>query len=274
MRTTEATQLQSLRAVQSFLDRHRHALADVANGGARRRLDATLAGLDQHVVDQAASDLEARGHTQRYRALRRRLIRTHMAPIALIARAAEPPVPALDPFRLPRGKPTAHRLAALAHGMADAAAPHAEAFTAAGLPDDFAAQLVQAAEAMLAAITAREKERARHRGATEGLRRGLVSARRIVRVLNAFVTSSCEEDAGLLAGWQSAMHVRRTASRAAGVVRAVPNAPPQLMMVEATMLGYGESNEQTPDVLRRVGLGRRVMALLGGSGRERIDVEG
>ena len=46
IRTTEANRLQALRAVQSFLDRHRHVLADLATNGARRRLDAALAGLE------------------------------------------------------------------------------------------------------------------------------------------------------------------------------------------------------------------------------------
>jgi hypothetical protein len=272
MRTTEANQLQALRAVQSFLDRHRHTFPDIATGGARRRLDDVLASLEQHVAEQAGSELGARVHTQRYRALRRRLLRTRMAPIALIARAAEPPVPELDPFRLPRGKPTAGRLAAVAHGMAEAAAPYAETFTSAGLPDDFIDQTVRAADAMLEALTAREKERGRHRGATQGIRTKLASARRIVRVLDAFVTSACEDDAALLAGWASARHVRRTARRAAESSSIVPNAPLQLVMAEAPEAREGEPKGRTLDVLPPAALHRRVFALLAGPGRTRIAV--
>ena len=271
MRTTEANQLQSLRAVQSFLDQHRHRLPDIATGGARRRLDESLTSLELHVADQAGSELGARGHTQRYRALRRRLIRTQMAPIALIARAAEPPVPALEPFRLPRGKPTAQRLAAAAYGMAQSAEPHAETFTAAGLPDDFATRLVRAADAMLDAITAREKELARHRGATEGIRTRLASARQIVRVLDAFVRAECETDEALVAGWESAMHVRRTARRQMDAAPIAVTAPVMNLVTEF----YGtadEPKERVIDVRRGARLGTRVLALFAGRDRARFVV--
>jgi len=274
MRTTEANQLHTLRAVQAFLDRHRPALPGIATGGARRRLDATLAALEQHVADQAGSELGARGHTQRYRALRRRLIRAHLAPIALIARAAEPPVPSLEPFRLPRGKPTAHILAAMAYGMAEAAVPHAETFTAAGLPADFIAQLRSAADAMLEAITAREQQRARRRGATEGLRTKLASARRVVRVLDAFVQAACEGDDALLAGWESAMHVRRTARRAADSPAVVPNTSLQQVMADAAEMRAAEPILMMSDVPRPLPLRSRMIALLAGPGRMRIAVGG
>ena len=136
-----------------------------------------------------------------------------MLPVALIAKAAEPSIPELDPFRLPRGKPTAQRLAAAAHGMASEAAKHPSVFTSAGLPADFVDRMVRAADEMLDSITEREKERVRHRGATEGVRTMLVSARRVVRVLGAFVATACEADAGMLAGWESATHVRRVVRR-------------------------------------------------------------
>ena len=132
-----------------------------------------------------------------------------MATVALIARAAEPPVPELEPFRLPRGKPTAHRLAAAAHGMATAASNHADVFISAGLPDDFAHRMLRAADEMLETITEREKERVRHVAATHGIRLKLISARRVVRVLDAFVRTACEGDAAALAAWESATHVRR-----------------------------------------------------------------
>jgi hypothetical protein len=271
MRNTEANQLHALRATQLFLDRHRNSFPGIATGGARRRLDDTLASIEQHVTDQAGSELAAHGHTQRYRALRRRLIRAHMAPVALIARAAEPPVPELAPFRLPRGKPTAQRLAAVALGMAEAAAPHAATFTAAGLPADFTDQLVRAAESMLEAITAREKELARRRGATEGLRTKLVSARRIVRVLDAFVTTACEEDAGQLAAWASASHVRRAPRRAEEATLAVANMP-QLVIPMASEFRVEEPIRHTPDVRRSTALRGRVFALLVGPGRTRIAI--
>lgn len=273
MRTAEASQLQALRAVRSFLDRQPATAS--RRGHQRRPPAARRRARDPRAARDRSSRKRPRGarlHPALPLAPPPPHPDAHVVPAALVARAAEPPVPALQPFRLPRGKPTAHRLAAMACGMAEAAASHAERFAAAGLPVDFAAQLVRAAEAMFDAVTAREKERARRRGATEGLRTGLASVRRVVRVLDAFVEAECEMDPALLAGWESAMHARRAATRAAELPAVVPNTSFQLVMADAEDRQAAEPIASTTDAPRSVALRGRMVALLAGRGMVRTAV--
>jgi hypothetical protein len=177
------------------------------------------------VAEQAGSDLAAQGATQRQRALRRALVRDHLTPIARIARVALAETPALEALRLPRGRPTAERLAAAAHGMAEAATPYAEVFLAAGLAADFLGQLHGAADALLASLDHRARSRGRRTGATEGLRATLSAGRRLVHVLDAFVQTALVDNPALLAGWDATKRVQRLPGRrrtATTTVAAIP----------------------------------------------------
>jgi len=271
MRTKEANQLEALRNVQAFLDEQRNHLPTIATSGARRQLDDALARLAQHADDQTSSAAWSRNCTKRYHALRRRLFRSHIIPIALIARTTRPPLSELAQFHIPRGKPTAQQLAAAAHAMAEAAAPHADTFIAAGMPEDFIDQMERASEAMMAELEARAQERARHRIATEALRAGINSARRIVMVLDAFVRSACELEVEMIAGWESATHVRRSVHRPQALP-ADSREPLQLVVAgvaearEAPVREHG-STEHPP-----LALPRRVIALLAVRGRARFAV--
>jgi hypothetical protein len=83
-----------------------------------------------------------------------------MAPIARIAAADIPNLPELSPLRMPRGKPTAEKLASFAYGMGAAAAPFADTFTKAGLGADFVAQLSAAADAVVGVVATRRQAEA------------------------------------------------------------------------------------------------------------------
>jgi hypothetical protein len=159
--------LQSLRAVQAFLEVNADKLSTVAATGARKRLDDVITDLATHASDQTGSYLASQGATQKQRALRRVLLRDHMAPIARIAKADLPLTPEIEPLRMPAGRPTAERLSALASGMAKAASPHADVFVDAGLPQDFIARLTTAAENMLGALSDRMQSRGKRGGATQ-----------------------------------------------------------------------------------------------------------
>jgi hypothetical protein len=213
METAQGYTLQSLRNVQAFLTHHAAVLPGVVHTGTRRQLDATLVALADLVAEQAGSDLAAQGATQRQRALRRALVRDHLTPIARIARVALAGTPALEALRLPRGRPTAHRLAAAAHGMAEAATPYAELFIAAGLAADFLGQLHGAADALLAALDQRARSQGRRRGATAGLRATLSAGRTLVHVLDAFVQTALVDEPALLAGWEASQRVQRLPGR-------------------------------------------------------------
>jgi hypothetical protein len=135
-------------------------------------LTDAIAALDLYASDQTGGALASQGATQRKAALRQALLRDHVAKIARIAAADLPNVPELEPLCMPRGKPTVEKLAAVASGVAKTAAPYAEVFISAGLPQDFIAQLTAATDAMTGAISERTSSCGRRSGATVGLKEG------------------------------------------------------------------------------------------------------
>jgi hypothetical protein len=200
--------LQSLRNVEAFLDQHADVLDGVVKSGARQKLADAIAALSTHVSGQSGSNLASRGATQRHYARRQALIRDHMAPVARIAAADLPRTPELAPLRMPAQNLPAEKLAAAAYGMADAAKPFTDVFTAAGLSADFGEQLVAAADAMTGSLDERAQKRSAQRGATTGLKASLSAGRRIVHVLDAFVRTALKDDPALLSAWNGAKRVR------------------------------------------------------------------
>jgi hypothetical protein len=208
MRTSQGSGLQSLRAVQAFLDANAAVLGTIPTSGARKRLDDIVTALDAHADTQSGSSLAAKGATQKQYALRLTLLRDHMAPIAKIAAAELPDTPEMQPLRMPRGRPSAERLKALAYGMATAATPWADTFVNAGLPEDFIAQLTAAADAMLGTVGDRRQSRATRAAATKGLKTLLSKGRKVVHVLDAMVKRALAKDAPRLTAWNTAKRVQ------------------------------------------------------------------
>jgi hypothetical protein len=229
MQTAQGTMLESLRSVETFLAAHTDMLGDVVKTGARQKLTEAIAALDLHASDQTGGALASQGATQKKASLRQALLRDHMAKIARIAAADLPNVPELEPLRMPRGKPTVEKLAAAASGMAKTAAPYAEVFISAGLPQDFIAQLTAATDAMTGAISERTSSRGRRSGATVGLKERLSAGRKIVHVLDAFVKSALKDDPSLLRNWNLVKRVPRPTGRAAGAAT-----PPSVAPTSAT----------------------------------------
>ena len=226
MQTKQGNMLQSLRNVEVFLDENATQLAGVVQSDVRQRLTGAITSLETHVSAQTEGTFGSKGATQKHKSLRRALIRDHMIPIARIAAADLPDTPELRPLRLPMSGVSVQRLAAAAHGMADAAQKYADTFTRATLPVDFAAQLSAAADAMIASIGDRTKSVLVRRGATEGLKNTLAGGRRIVRVLDALVRSRLQDQPSLLAAWESAKRVTQRPSRAAASEASTPVAAP------------------------------------------------
>jgi hypothetical protein len=215
MQTRQGNMLQSLQSVQAFLEENADALSGVVKTGARQKLAEAIQLLASHRTDQTSSNLASQGATKKQLTLRHALLRDHMQAIARIASADLPPTPEIEPLRMPKGKPTAQRLAAAAYGMAKAAEPFAAQFVAAGLPADFIAQLTAATDAMIASGEERLQSRGRRSGATVDLSAKLTAGRKIVHVLDAFVKSALRDEPGLLANWNVVRRVRRVSTRAA-----------------------------------------------------------
>lgn len=225
MQTAQGTTLESLRSVASFLDANADKLGDVVKSGARQKLTNSITALSLYASDQTGGALAAQSATQRKQALRKALLRDHMLKIARIAKADLPNVPELEPLRMPKGKPTVEKLAAAASGMAKTAEPHSDVFIAAGLPNDFIAQLTAATDAMTTTISERTSSRGRQSGGTAGLKRQLSAGRRIVHVLDAFVKSQLKDDPVLLRNWNLVKRVPRPTRPASAATPSTPAAP-------------------------------------------------
>lgn len=204
----QATQLQSLRAAQQFLDAHGPRLGTINSSGARRCLDERVTRAEQCMADQAALTVAARGETRRYQQ-RRGTLRTYMTAITRIAQAELAATPNISALSMPRGNPSAAGLVAAARGMAQVAAPHTAIFTAAGLPADFLAELGAATDALQASYDARVRRLGERRSATTGLASQLRHGRQQLPILASFLTSDRSIEATLLADWQASTRIPR-----------------------------------------------------------------
>jgi hypothetical protein len=146
-------------------------------------LDAVIAEISSLSSAQETEKSHAKALTQQHRGLRRVLV-TNMLLVARIG-AAYLPGSKVKALRMPRGRPSAERLATLAHVMADAASAFSETFIAAGLAPDFAEQMHLVAEAMLAALSNRRTRLDSSRLATAALQSSVRRGHRIVAVLHA-----------------------------------------------------------------------------------------
>jgi hypothetical protein len=239
MQTIQGRTLTSLRDAREFLSEHSDRLAGVAGSGATRRLDEILDDLAAQTTEQVSGALQAQGATRTQYALRHALIRYHIAPIVRIARIELAHTPEVEPFRMPRGTPPVPKLAAAAHGIAAAAAPHAALFISAGLPDDFIDQLTAAADALVDSVMERARHRGSVRGATTGIRKSLVVGRMLVAVLDSFVRRAAANDQALLASWDSARQVHRLGGRPARRTLQAGAELPELSAPAARLLPAG-----------------------------------
>lgn len=213
MRKTQGKRLQSLLAVQAFLQQHADQLGDVVNTGARQKLDEAVTSLSAHAATQTESVLTSQAATRQQLAARSALLEEHMAAIARIAAAEIPASAGIDKLHLPRKRLSTERLVAYARGMGNAAQLYTSVFVAAGLPLDFVGQLNTAADAVATTITSRKTQTSALRRATTDLAARLRAARRIVKVLDVFVRRALRSEPGLLASWKQAMRIGKVAVR-------------------------------------------------------------
>ena len=213
MKTSQGSNVISLRAVDAFIERNSASLGGVPTSGARVKLTANIARLTNHASDQTGSFIESKSSTLGKGSLRRALLRDHMAPIASIARAELPLTPEVAPLRMPRGRPTSAKLAAAAEGMAKAAAPYASVFIDNGMPADFIARINAAAEALNNSLADHTDIRAKRRTATAGVKATITSGRKLVNILDKYVKSALKDNPVLLEGWNNVKRVDRSGQR-------------------------------------------------------------
>lgn len=211
MNTRQGDAFETLRGAENFLMQHSRALPGVIGTGAHRHLEAILQDLSAHVAAQQDSAMQARMATRTLES-RRTSLRMKQAVIVSIARLHLESTPEVAVFRMPKTSLPVEKLAAGAHAMASAARKHADLFISAGLEPDFADELDQAAEALIAAQQQRLLARTGARGATDGIRKTISAGRRIIAVLDTFVRTAAPGDTALISGWSTAAQVPRLAS--------------------------------------------------------------
>lgn len=194
--------LQSLKAVQRFLDDHSAELAGIAETGARKKLDDLVTKVSGTAVVQTGSHLAAKSATRKLRVLTKALLEYHMAPIARIAKAELPPTPEIAPLGMPKSRETRERLVAKARAMVSEARKFEPTFIEAGLPKDFIAELQAAADALGAFLGERRQYEADRGSATGMLAERLAEARKVVDVLDSFVTTRAKDDPSIRSAWK------------------------------------------------------------------------
>ena len=234
--------LHTLRVSRDFIAAHPVQLPLTAASGTWKTLDAQIADLETHQLDQFTGVVTVLGGTKRVHALRVALLRTHMTPISRIAHVALPDTQELMPLRIPRGDPSTEKLVAAARSMAQVAGAHADVFVAAGLPSDFVAQLKAAADALLQAKDARKITKGNTSGATKYLKDRLREARQSIHILDGLVRKELAGDTGMLKNWADTKrlpHARRSSAAAAGIappIHVVGSISPTAATVASTTL--------------------------------------
>ena len=217
--------LDTLRRVQLFLDRNDGVLGVINKSGARKTLDAIVAQLSTHAVNQDAGRVNSKGETAKQRAVRLAL-RSHMRPVAAFAKAKLRDVPEFKALTLPDSRMNANRLVAAAGAMADAATPHAQVFVDSGLPADFVPQLIKAADDVSGSIDTRAESRGRRVGATAGLSAEDKKGRNALAILDTLVVPMLGTNDQLLAEWRSLKRVDHKPGRVIGQTTPAPTPVP------------------------------------------------
>ena len=228
MQTTQDKTLQSLRAMQSFLDANALAIPVVAGSGAKRELDAVIEHLAYQASTQSGNSLGSRAKTQEQHALRASLLKDHMRPIIAFARMFPEGFPP-GAFRIPKLNSSPAKLAKAAQDMAQLAAPRAQEFIDMGLPHDFIPQLFAAAQAVVDSVGARTDMKGKQVGSTKGLRETLKGARRLANLLDALTRKEIAGHPALLANWNFVRRLDGGAVRPDDTLQLAPGTPTRML---------------------------------------------
>jgi len=207
MRVRQIRQFDMLRRVQQFLDDFAVKLFAATAAAARQALDQLVQDMRVNEAEQASNTLNAKSQTAAQAALRVKLVKDHMRPVALIAAAHLRDVPEFKALQVPKRRVKAAVLVQDANAMAEAAKPYQQVFVGNGRPETFADDMVAAANAVRASIDARGKSIATKAAARDGLKATATRAHSVLRFLDAQVKSAAADDPKILAAWNSAKRI-------------------------------------------------------------------
>ena len=209
MQTTQGYVLESLWNVKAFLESNADKLGNVINTGVKAELLQTIEELEAFSDEQTDGAGTVKNATKIAQARRFTLVNDHMAVISRIGRAKLPHTPELATLKMPHGRPSTARLVEAAYQMANSAQKNAPIFVAAGLPEDFAAQLKAAADAVIESRQQRSLAQVNRTVANKALETKLASARKLVHVLDAMIKTAIRSDPTLLPGWKQVKRVSK-----------------------------------------------------------------
>jgi hypothetical protein len=209
MRVEHGRVIDALDRVEEFLVRNGAVLGTAIGSAPHQHLSEIRARLRVKLTEQDARTRELEETVANRRVLQDQLLRDHLRPIAAVAQSLLPVIGDLGALRVPKGVRGTQAFLTAAYGMADAATRHEAALVAAGLPRDFIAQLVAAADGLRTASSGRGQIMSARVGTTRSIEDEARIARRGLRMLDALVRAAAKGDKSLLAQWRS---VRRVTS--------------------------------------------------------------
>jgi hypothetical protein len=217
--TKQGKVIEALDRVEEFLVANREVVASAISSVAHQNFTASRDRMVEHMKVQNEHTRSIRSGSATKRALRDRLVRDHMQPISIVARAQLPTAGEFNALMVPLANRQFVGFVAAGYGMAKAAKVHEATFLAAGFDAGFIDQLVAATDALKQATAESSQKGALRVGATEGLKTESAIARYNLRLLDAFIRRAIK-DRVVLAKWRT---IRRVA--AAATAPKVPEDP-------------------------------------------------
>jgi hypothetical protein len=211
VRRTDGKLFEALDHIDEFLASNHEAMNGALTAEARAFFSSNREKLERYMNAQEAHARGAQFGIVAKQKLRKELVRKHMRPITAIAGVVLSDAREIGALAVPtRGRSYASVVTA-AYGMAEAAKVHEAALRNAGLPADFIAKLVGAADALRVAAKGSKDTSGLRVEARAAAAKQARLVRRFLRGLDALVRAAIGDDGGLLERWT---HISRVASRA------------------------------------------------------------
>lgn len=219
MNKSQTQVLQWARRLRDFAVAH-DIKSDVAElTSMRQELDDTLAQLTADAAAQEAITRQSRVQTTEIKRLRKTLRESQMKPIVRMSRTMKLQINGSDiTFVLPPQTINSERLAAAADAMVTALKTLGPHFVAKGIAANFVDQLTATTKALRSAIDQRAALFGQRIGTTAAMQAHEDHVVQIVRVLDTIIRPVIQNDAELLATWNSLLALPRPAKQAVGVV--------------------------------------------------------
>jgi hypothetical protein len=225
MRSTQQKGYEALTRVRGLFESHPEVFGMLAATPGARQVSNAVERIAAVVAEQAAAALDARAAASRVRAVSTELQESHMAPMATFARSSLRGAPDFAALTKSGSGMQKRAMAHAARAMATAAAPHAAVFADAGFPSNSLAALAAEADALDAALDARQDAEVRRAKATAAIDTTLKSGGDGVRMLDPVIRKLFGKDKAVLAQWRAARRVQKSSSpRIGGAV--APNPSP------------------------------------------------